>query len=65
MAGIPNVQFVTIASLLVGARLGARRGAVFILVAVPCNFQRRMVDNLPSHWLRVLPPANLRSNNQI
>ena len=39
MAGIPNVQFVTIASLLVGARLGARRGAAFaILVAVLSNY---------------------------
>lgn len=39
MAGLPNVQFVTVASLLVGARLGARRGASFaILVAVLSNY---------------------------
>lgn len=39
MAGLPNVQFVTVASLLVGARLGARRGASFaILVTVLSNY---------------------------
>ncbi len=39
MQPIPNVQPVTVAALLVGAQLGARRGAAFaVLVAMISNF---------------------------
>ncbi|HJL97411.1 MAG TPA: DUF6580 family putative transport protein [Candidatus Poseidoniaceae archaeon] len=39
MQPIPNVQPVTVAALLVGAQLGARRGAAFaVLVAMTSNF---------------------------
>ena len=39
MQPIPNIQPVTVAALLVGAQLGARRGAAFaVLVAMTSNF---------------------------
>jgi len=39
MQPFPNVQPVTVAALLVGAQLGARRGAAFaVLVAMISNF---------------------------
>ena len=39
MQPLPNVQPVTVAALLVGAQLGARRGAAFaVLVAMISNF---------------------------
>ena len=38
MQPLPNIQPVTVAALIVGAHLGARRGAAFaILVAISCG----------------------------